>query len=277
MDTSTPPADSQVPDSAAPGRSKAVAASSCRPRSARSSARPGPRSRSPGRPAWSSTGAPIAAAYLMLQLLTMILASFNVLIGEPEITPVLEFVQFLAKFLVPAWLWIGQTLAFLRIARREPFTIEELFPAVPWLLTLLLATGILLAIAAIPCLLIYGTTEAFVALRGGDALASIIRDLLPEGGPDILTSLLTGWLALLAISMVVAALSYIAFFAVTVRLGQFPYLIIDRGTGVLESLRMSMRLTDGRAWTVFLIYLRSSRSTSRACWPSTSASCSPCR
>ena len=55
--------------------------------------------------------------------------------------------------------------------------------------------------------------------------------------------------------MVVVALSYAAFFAVTIRLGQFPYLIIDRGEGVLDSLRMSMRLTRGRATTVFLVYL----------------------
>ncbi len=255
MDTSTQPVDSQVPDSTAPGPSKAVASPVVPPEVGAIL-----------REAWSTfaTAWPAclivywgtaAAAWVILVLLTATLASFNVLIGEPEITPVLEFVQFLGKILIPAWLWIGQTLAFLKIARREPVTLEDLFRGLPWLLTVLLATGILLAIAAIPCLLIYGAAEAFVALHGGDALASMIRDLLPAGGPGFLVSLLTELLALMAITMVVVVLSYAAFFAVTVRLGQFPYLIIDRGAGVLESLRMSMRLTAGRASTVFLVYL----------------------
>jgi hypothetical protein len=255
LDTSTPPVDSQVPDSTAPGRTTAVAS-------------PGvpPEVGAILREAWSTfaTAWPAclvvywgaaAAAWVILVLLTATLASFNVLIGEPEITPVLEFVQFLGKILIPAWLWIGQTLAFLKIARREPVTLEDLFRGVPWLLTVLLATGILLAIAAIPCLMIYGAAEAFVALHGGDALAAMIRGLLPAGGPGILISFLTEWLALLAITIVVVVLSYAAFLAVTVRLGQFPFLIIDRGAGVLESHRMSIRLTAGRASTVFLVYL----------------------
>jgi hypothetical protein len=255
LDNSTPPVDSQVPDSTAPGRSTAVASPVVPPEFGAIL-----------RAAWSTfaTAWPAclivywgtaAAAWVFLVLLTATLASFNMLLGEPEITPVLEFVQFLGKILVPAWLWIGQTLAFLKIARREPVTLEDLFRGLPWLLTLLLATGILLAIAAIPCLVIYGTAEAFVALHGGDALASMIRDLLHAGGPGFLVSLLTEWLALMAITMVVVVLSYAAFLAVTVRLGQFPYLIIDRGAGVLESLRVSMRLTAGRASTVFLVYL----------------------
>ena len=41
----------------------------------------------------------------------------------------------------------------------------------------------------------------------------------------------------------------------TVRLGQFPFLIIDRDAGVLESHRLSWELTRGRAATVFLVYL----------------------
>ena len=101
-------------------------------------------------------------------LLTSSSPSLNALAGEPEITPFLEFVRFLGMFLVPAWLWIGQSLAFLKIARREPVTLEDLFRGGPWLLTVLLATGVLLAVAAIPCLLIYGAAEGLLALGGGD-------------------------------------------------------------------------------------------------------------
>ncbi len=55
--------------------------------------------------------------------------------------------------------------------------------------------------------------------------------------------------------MAVIGLSYAALFAVMVRLGQFPFLIIDRGTDVSESLLVSLQLTKGRAATVFLVYL----------------------
>ena len=141
MDTSTPPADSQVPDSTAPDRSTAVTSPIPPPELGAILPRRlvDVRGRLAG--VHGRLLGAAAAAYLILQLLTVILASFNVVAGEPEITPVLEFIQFLGKFLIPAWLWIGQTLAFLKIARREPTTLEDLFRGLPWLLTLLLATG----------------------------------------------------------------------------------------------------------------------------------------
>jgi uncharacterized membrane protein len=43
--------------------------------------------------------------------------------------------------------------------------------------------------------------------------------------------------------------------AVLARLGQFSYLIIDQGTGVVDALRGSWRLTRGRFATVIAVYL----------------------
>jgi hypothetical protein len=255
LDTGTPPVDSQVPESTASGPSAAGARPVAPPEVGAILGE-----------AWSTFAAAwpaclvvywgaVAAAWLILVLLTAILASFNVLAGEREITPFLEFVRFLGLFVVPAWLWIGQNLAFLKIARRESVSLEDLFRGGPWLLTTLLATGILLAVAAIPCLLIYGMAEALVVFHGGDTLTSMIRPLLPTRGPEMLASLVSELVALTAITMAVLGLSYAAFLAITVRLGLFPYLIIDQGAGVLESHRMSLQLTSGRVATVFLVYL----------------------
>jgi uncharacterized membrane protein len=196
-----------------------------------------------------------SASWLILYVLTMTLAGLNVMIGEHDITPFLEFIRFLGLFLVPAWLWVGQSLAFLKLARKQPVALGDLFRGGPYLLTTLLATGLLLAIVAVPCVLIYGSAEALIALGGGDSLVAMVRQLLPTRTPEPLANFESTLLVLLALALVLAGLSYAAFFAVTVRLGQFPFLIIDRGAGVFESLRMSMQLTRERAATVFLVYL----------------------
>jgi hypothetical protein len=196
-----------------------------------------------------------SASWLLLYLLTLTLEGLGAIIADREITPILKFLEFLGLFLVPAWLWLGQSLAFLKLARKQPVALEDLFRGGPYLLTMLLATGLLLTIVAVPCVLIYGSAEAVLALGGGDSLVSMVRELLPTETPVPLAAFESTWLVLLALSLAIIGLSYAAFFAVTVRLGQFPFLIVDRGTGVVESLRMSMQLTAGGAATVFLVYV----------------------
>ncbi len=60
---------------------------------ARSSARPGPPSGSPGRRVSSSTGAPAAASWLILVVLSGTLDSLEVLLADREITPILRFAR----------------------------------------------------------------------------------------------------------------------------------------------------------------------------------------
>ncbi len=168
--------------------------------------------------------------------------------GDRELLPYLEFVHFLGLFVIPAWIfWLGRNLAMLKIARRQPVPPEVLFQCGPHLLTFLLAA----VIVASPCLVVYGSAEALLAYRGEASLVSLIRLLIVRNSMVLPPEYGHQMLALLA----VLGLSYAALFAVMVRLGQFPYLIIDRGADVAESLLGSLELTRGRVATVFLVYL----------------------
>ena len=195
-----------------------------------------------------------AASWLILFVLSGTLESLEVLLADREVTPILHFVRFLGLVMVPAWLWLGQSLAFLKIARRQPVALEHLFLGGRWLLTALLATGVLLAVAAIPCLIIYGSAEGLLAI-GGDRLVSLVRPALFGRTFAPLAEYACNWLVVAAASLAVFVGLYATFLAVAVRLGQFTFLIIDRGAGVLESHRLSWELTRGPAASVFLVYL----------------------
>jgi hypothetical protein len=184
-----------------------------------------------------------AVSWLMLFVLTATLASVNVLAGDRELLPLLEFIHFLGLFVIPAWIfWLGRNLGMLKLARRQPVAPETLFQCGPHLLTFLLAG----AIVASPCIIIYGAAEALLAYQGDGSLVSLIRIML-AGKLEFTYRML--------ILLAVVGLSYGAYFAVMVRLGQFPYLIIDRGADVPESLLGSLELTRGRVAAVFLVYL----------------------
>src|SRR5262249_15739793 len=73
-----------------------------------------------------------AAWWLIINLLVIVLASTNLAVGDPAITPFLEFLRFLGIVLVPTWLWLGQCIAFLKIARRQPVAQEDLFRGGPY-------------------------------------------------------------------------------------------------------------------------------------------------
>jgi hypothetical protein len=189
-----------------------------------------------------------ALSWLILFLLTATLASVNLLVGDRELLPFLEFIHFLGLVVIPAWIyWLGRNLGLLRLARRQPLAHDTLFQGGPHLLTFLLAA----AIVASPCLIIYGSAEALLAYQGEDSLVALIRIVLAGKMPVPAADYENRMLVLLA----VIGLSYAALFAVMVRLGQFPYLIIDRGADVHESLLGSLELTRGRSATVFLVYL----------------------
>src|SRR5262249_56973249 len=72
---------------------------------------------------------------------------------------------------------------------------------------------------------------------------------------ETLAELESALIVLLGLRAVVLGLSYASFFAVRVRFRTFVFLIVDRDAGVLESLRLSLRLSRGRVASLFLIHL----------------------
>src|SRR5262249_26089898 len=153
-------------------------------------------------------------------------------------------------------------LSLLKVARREPTTIEDLFRGGHYLLTTLLASLFFWAVASLPAVLVYGLANRlgseFPALT---TLLGAIPVLAASGASD---PILDGFLRILIngipdqelvtviASAVGAGLVTVVTLIVLARLGQYPYLVLDQGAGVVDSLRGSWRLTRGRLPTLLL-------------------------
>jgi hypothetical protein len=127
------------------------------------------------------------------------------------------------------WIAIGQALFLLRVARGQNASFGEVFQGGPFILTVLLSSlafGLVLG-GVIALGLIPGAIAA--AVTGGD----------PAVGPIVFV---LGFL----IAMVAAIV-------LSLRLSQYYYLVVDRGAGVMESLRLSLEFTRGNAGNIFVI------------------------
>ncbi len=201
------------------------------------------------------------AANLMIVLtLDLLLSGINEMVRDPTFFDFLRFIHFLAVWVVPAWLWIGQSLALLKLARGEPVTLEDLFRGRTYVLTTILATIVLLFAAGVPLLVVQVLTSlALILFRELQIEPLVIRlgESFLDGGPVFADLVAFGqaWLTWLAIGLVGMGLSLVATFPVLVRLGQFSYTIIDLGFGVFRSHLASWRMTRGHVATVFLVYL----------------------
>ncbi len=201
-----------------------------------------------------------AANVMLVLTFDLLLSSLNDLVRDPIFFEFLGFLHFLAICVIPAWLWIGQNLAMLKIVRGEPVTVEDLFRGTPYLLTTILATLVLLVAASVPFLLVQLMTSLIMLRHRESQLAPLVARLgesCLSGAPvyATLSQLLENWFTYLTIGLVGTGLSAVAVFPVLVRLGQFPYEIIDQGAGVFRSHLASWRMTRGHAATVFLSYL----------------------
>lgn len=197
----------------------------------------------------------VAAAWMVLNLIVIGLAALNLSLADPAVTPFLMFLRFLALFLVPVWMWLGQCLSLLKLVRMEPVTVQDLFRGGPYLLTTLLAAGAFLAIAGIPGLVSYGSLWALMALGGGDPLVAAVWRSLPAQTPPAVAEVESSLIVVTGLFLAMLALAYAGFFAVRVRSRTFAFVILDRDAGVLESLRTSMQLSRGRAASLLVIHL----------------------
>ena len=208
-----------------------------------------------------------AAAANMVIVMTCraVLSGLIEAIGEPAFGEFARFLLFLAETVVPIWLQIGMNLALLNIARSEPTAFDDLFRGGRYLLTTILATFLFLSIAAAPVLIAHVLVEMILdrspvltPLLSGFTLLSIAG--APPAIIEWVETLIASELDRDAISGILAGLAGVVLvapvvLAILARLGQFSYLIIDQGAGVVDSLRGSWRLTRGRLATVIMAYL----------------------
>ncbi len=196
------------------------------------------------------------ANWSILATVLLVISGLNDALREPAFLEFSRFAFFLIQILVPVWLRIGLDLIMLKIVRQEPVAVEDLFRGGRLLLTKLLATAAILAVAGMPVLVVYYAIDwclsefpafssnlgVFVLLSAAKApepvLESLNRSLSSEWSHGIDVALMT--------IVGTVGLGSLLILVLLARLGQFGYLIIDRDAGVLESLRGSWRLTHGR-------------------------------
>jgi hypothetical protein len=143
-----------------------------------------------------------------------------------------QFASMFGSLVVAVWLTVGQNIAFLKIARGEAITIEHILGGGRYVLTAFLAGIVLVALLAVPLLVL----EALGALF----LAMLAQGLSAAG----LLSLFAG-----------ALISIIILIYIFVRLSLFLYVVIDANAGVFSSLAIIWKLGGGRVATIFLAYL----------------------
>ncbi len=148
---------------------------------------------------------------------------------DPRVGSAVFFIMWIGVMLLQIWLGIGQALFMLRVARGQDSSFNDVFQGGRWILPVIgaslvfgLAIGGVIALCMIPALI------TMAALGGNQGAALVVF----------------GVCALIAVVVLIV---------VTLRLSQFYYLIIDRGAGVMESLRLSVEVTRGNAGNLLVL------------------------
>jgi uncharacterized membrane protein len=147
------------------------------------------------------------------------------------VTILIMVVAFVALFALQLWLSIGQVLVLVDVARGRNTSFNRVFQGGRYILPVL-AASMLLCVAL-------GTMLALTAVPGVLAWLILGKDSL--AGPIVLGVGLTAGVVVTCI--------------LGLRYSQFNYLIIDRRDGIIDSLRDSMKITQGNAAMLFVIYL----------------------
>lgn len=147
------------------------------------------------------------------------------------VAAIIGLIGTLALVLFQAWINIGQTIVMLEIARGKEAPFGDVFRGSPYLLRVVVA-GFLLGMGTLG---VFGLGAA----PGGLVWSALGRDAIP--GPIAL-----------ALGLFVASVVWVV---LALRLSQFYYLIIDRNVGILDSFRLSIEITRGKAGLIFMIGL----------------------
>lgn len=147
----------------------------------------------------------------------------------PQAYTAIVLVVTVGIMLLQLWIGTGQALFLLRIARGQDASFGEVFRGAPYMLTVIFAS--------LAFFLILGGVVALGLIPGGLAMA--VAPGNPMAGPVVI-----------GLGLVVAC---VALIIIALRLSQYYYLIIDRGAGIMESLRVSLEVTRGNAGNIFVI------------------------
>jgi hypothetical protein len=151
---------------------------------------------------------------------------------DPTLSRLSQFVSIFVSFVVAVWLTIGQNLTFLKIARGEVITLQDLFAGGRFVLTTILAGLALVALLAAPLLVLDLLLRGFLTMIvAGPSLGGVL---------GILVGCLAALVAILYLFM---------------RLGFFVFVVIDQNAGVFSSLATAWRLCSGHLATIVLVYL----------------------
>jgi hypothetical protein len=151
--------------------------------------------------------------------------------GNQSSILIIYWTFYLFSILLQTWLGIGMNLALIKVARGEHVAFDQLFSGGRYMLRVIFGAivmmGIFFGIMFVPLILM------------GVAIAAL-RDQAAWG--------------LVALVVCVPLVAFLAIY-LSARLMQFYFLIIDRDSGVMESLQGSWQITRGRVGTLILVYL----------------------
>lgn len=182
-------------------------------------------------------GACIAVCWTVLGLTwgtqfwqTRLLRELAVAPGDQLHDLLVQFAVFFGGYVFHVWLSIGQNLAMLAVARREPSVLERVFRGGRFLLTTILAAIL------------------FMLALGLLVLVNLIWIPILSGlvGPRSL--------AIVMVFVVGLAIVFLVAIYVSARFSQFPYMILDHNAGAVDSLRFSWEATRRRVGTLSVVY-----------------------
>lgn len=155
----------------------------------------------------------------------------SALAGNQQVFGVVYILLNFMAVVVQVWLRLGRTRGLIKLVRGEPVAFDVIFSGGPYVLTIILASIVVAVLVAV---------AFFFPLMVMSVLLMGFRN-----------QLIAGILVVLACCVLFIVMA----FYLVARLAQSYYLVVDRGAGVLDSIRLSWRMTKGRAGTIILVYL----------------------
>ncbi len=144
----------------------------------------------------------------------------------------LVFCLALAVVVFLFWILLGLLRGMTSVARGQPASIGVLFSGGPYLIRATFAYVLLV-------LMIWGIQLVAALIAASVALLGV------QGGAERMIVIQVGTYVLATVPLMIVPLTF----------SHFPYFIIDRNAGVLESLNLSRQITSGNKLTLFVALL----------------------